>query len=592
VSNQSNICSLLRPLRIEYEWSGCFVYNLVKKGHTWLFDKKTNWKRLEFKYYNVSEPDAKWKEITSEFDLIKLFKYYDNNLKGIQKKAEAISNEKLPEGEWQFADWFRDEKNEAYSVGRGLSIVLNALVQQATLKPFELLASFVGSHITVEVRGLGEHTPCWFYLKSPPFGDLDEYLVCFPELFLEIKKNSANTWILKSNIDETLKRLLYLRVKHHYQVVNFQRSDEEISVTLRDKASIVEYSKGAKCYCIPVPGKCPHEKEREEPQGVNSPEVIVSSPVVSKALADLSRIWQNPKAKSVLISSPPGSGKETLAKSISYGNGRPPNNVRMISLASEDQNGLQRQLYGFKRSDGSIEDGLIAHAADSVVFLDEIHQPEKEKTSSTRASLLRVLESEKYLPMYSLDERDVDNVMFVMATSKKVEELEEFRPVDFWTRVEHVIEIPHPLDLRYRNEKKRKIIERIVADFFRHFWWDLCDKQYKINPLEDPNKLPQNKMTEYWQQRSMLSVILDNDAEEKGNSVPKRFAEVLMEQLKTHNLQPNKFSIRGIRNMVTRVFAIAWAEVAQGQEPWPGDKRGDDIRRIFAEIQNVARLDK
>ncbi len=190
---------------------------------------------------------------------------------------------------------------------------------------------------------------------------------------------------------------MHVRCKHHYEVIRIEQNDKKISVIIRDEAVITEYPKGAICGCIPVPGKCPRKERRKEPEGVNSPEVVVTSPVVGEALEQLSRIWQDPYAKSVLISSPPGSGKEVFASSIPVGNGRPADKVFSLSMASDDQKGLERQLYGFAHPDGSVQEGLIAKASDAALFLDEVHQPEKDKTSTARASFAPMIVTAGYL---------------------------------------------------------------------------------------------------------------------------------------------------------------------------------------------------
>jgi len=184
---------------------------------------------------------------------------------------------------------------------------------------------------------------------------------------------------------------------------------------------VCDYPRGRICGTIPIPGKGSKEKHKE-PTGVNTPEVVVVSPVAAEALDELSRIWQDPFAKSVLISAPPGSGKEVFAHSIPYGNNRPTENLQTLSLATDDQQGLLRQLYGKEREDGSIEEGLIAKAAKSMLFLDELHQPKNIGDSTIRASLLRPLESDEFFPVESNRRQKVNDVLFVMATSKTLED--------------------------------------------------------------------------------------------------------------------------------------------------------------------------
>ena len=326
-------------------------------GHAWHFSDAHRWRRisLDVKHSGpiiVPKPDKILK-------LTESAAHYNANLKSsFLRIAARVSGKSLQSGEWQLVDWLAgiNNNNNNKKVGRGLSLVLNALVRQSTTKPFELISTFVEKNTTVEVRELGTNVPCWFYLSGTPFEDLDEYLVCFPELFL---KREARSWVLTNDVAETLKRLMHVRCKHHYEVVRLEQDEKKIKITLRDEAVIAGYDKGAVCGCIPVPGQCPRKEKRREPEGVNSPEVVISSAIVGKALEELSRVWQDPYAKSVLISSPPGSGKEVFASSIPVGNGRSHGKFPTLSMASDNQKGLERALYGFARSDGSIEDGLL-----------------------------------------------------------------------------------------------------------------------------------------------------------------------------------------------------------------------------------------
>jgi hypothetical protein len=577
------VAPLFNPLRIEYEWTGCFQYDRQNPGHAWTFSEPPEWKRLTLK---ANIPGGL--SITTPVSLKEHANRYSNAglRSNIRRMAKSISGQGIPPTAWGLLKWLAELSTEA-NVGRGLSMVLNSLVRQSTTKHFDLLSSFVGAHITVEVRELGAHVPCWFYLHASPFEDLDEYLVCFPELFL---RKEALGWVLTNDAKKTTGQLLHLRCKHRFEVLEMGQGDKRLKVILKDTAVITNYIKGVVCGCIPVPGKCPRDENRGEPDGVNSPEVVVSSPIVGTALASLSRIWQDPYAKTVLISSPAGSGKEVFANSIPPGNGRPQDKVVALSMASGDHRGLERQLYGFARADGSIQKGLIALASGAALFLDEVHQPEGQKASATRASLLRTLEAGKYFPLESTQEQEVANVLWVMATSKTLNELRRFKPNDFWTRMTHALRIPHPLDLP-ATPARNATVKRIVSDFFRLFWWDLCDKQYQLDPLTDPSRLPSRAVPAYWQQRTMLDLIVDKDGVPRSRGYAHHFSTCFLKEVRRRHSRPCNFSARGIRNMVSRLFAIGWSGVAQGQEPWADEEAfARDVSLIFRELRNVALL--
>lgn len=578
-----DIPAILTPLNVEHEWEGCFVFNRCEKGHCWKFGDRDIWKRVAFKAQKGNKK-IKCKEKKPLTSLVKKYKELKNKLK------TEYPSMLFSETDSGYIKWLLNPDDRCGEVNGGLSLVLNALVRQSTIKPFYLLFTMVEEHAMVEVRNLGQNIPSWFYYTPSPSQIFDESLVCYPELFCpvfegEVDKTKENkNKFNKDDICSILNAHKSFRVKHSYEVRSINITNDELKIVLRDRVQTVEYIKGAICNCIPVPGKVP-ENSKTEPKGVNSPEVIISSPVVTNTLDRLSRIWQDPHVKSVLISSPPGSGKEVFASSIPFGNGRPIANLQFISVASEDQNSLEKQLYGFEKVDGSVSEGLISKAAGSAIFLDEIHQPEacKDK-SSLRSSLLRTLEADAYYPILSVNQKKVNNVLFIMATSKTIEDLANYKPSDFWTRMTYSLQIPHPLDFELDG------MEKVVADFFRLFWWNLCEKQYGIDPLEDPNNHGTHLISEYWQLYAMMSLLFpDNLPTQSGK--PEIFASTFLEQLRIKGRAPHKYSIRGIRNLVSQLFSIAWSDTAQGKEPWDNSETFRTmVIKLFNESLKVAEL--
>jgi len=159
----------------------------------------------------------------------------------------------------------------------------------------------------------------------------------------------------------------------------------------------------------------------------------------------------------------------------------------------------------------------------------------------------------------------------------------------------HALAIKHPLDFTPKNGGTT--LAEVLAKFFNCFWWENIKKRYQMSPaFNNPPKevaADQTKLIDYWQVHSMskiLEVKFDaNGGMEPGK--PKVFAETFINELNTHSMQPADFSVRGIRNMVTRLFSIAAANVSQGQQPWPdNDTFVKNVKDVFAEIQKVARL--
>ncbi len=230
----------------------------------------------------------------------------------------------------------------------------------------------------------------------------------------------------------------------------------------------------------------PSDKDAHKDQQASLP-VLLSSDRYCEALAAMSEVWNDKTAKTVLVIAPPGAGKETLAEStyhfreykqedipeafrlpvqrrlvsssLSPGDSRL-NEMRLSSVGSMSA----YQAFGRSRRPQLDESaGLILQALGGVLFLDEIDKVSTE----TRIGLLRVLEGDlvedpktgevvsfrPYSPLY------------VFAGSKPKNEIFALPPIDFWTRISHVIDMAHPLDIA--DEEQRRLVLR---EYFQLFW--------------------------------------------------------------------------------------------------------------------------
>jgi hypothetical protein len=581
---------------IKYRWQGTFRYPLETDGHQWLYDD-----RASFKIWRLrSRTPEKFKEGPQQLSRVAR-KILLKNV--FDKIPQPYGDSNL----FPFARWLANQETSQH-VKRGLSVVLNSIVLDATLKPFRIVTTFVNSSVTVHVQGLKPLEPQWFFIQDPAFPYLlEEYMLIQPSMFFETPENDAD--LVPKTEDEfnaAAKQFKYTRVLHKYTVTDFHVGNDAIKLSLNDTVTICRYEKGRLCGCIPVPGEA--RSKGVEPEDVLSPEVVVESPVVSKTLTELSRIWQDRNTKkSVLISAPPGSGKEVFCSGIVYGNGRRVENFQSLSLASDDQKGLERLLFGDENG-GVLRAGLIEKAAKSGLFLDEVHQPERGPTgnnSSVRSALLRPLEARTFIPKGSSTVTKVNDVLFIMATSKSREQLKHFNPPDFWTRMTHFVTIPHPLAIftkdGIRDDSK---IDEVLACFFNFFWWERVENFYESKRGEDKNVHSYSEKLLSWQKAALHAVVEkgwisetigENAVKNIDKSQPApgvEFAAVLRRVLKDKQpkeLQPYECSIRGIRNMVCRLFYIAATRVAQGEEVLllPQEFR-DAAERIAIEIVPIA----
>lgn len=581
------------PLSLNYTWEGSFIFYPEKENQVWHYHDPASWKVRH--------------ESKSEGRFISL-------AEAVRVNAPTIFSlfKTAPDSTPSLLNWFYDADARDLRATGHVSIILNAIMhasQDRLYKPFEILSTFVDGHMTSEIRGLKDGAPCWFYLSNIK---VDEFyknclLFCFDD-FIDIstsppsfKKDASVPYRESENGQNVygnlyIDRLRYSRFIHRYHVTDFQpdKNSGNIIITLRDDMEIHEYVKGRICGCIPIAGQTPKKHSRnwlQEPAGVNSPEVVIISPAVSEALTSISRIWQDPFAQSVLISAPPGSGKEQYAKCIPSGNGRKMENLQTLSLADSNHIETQRRIFGYIRSDGSACEGLLAAAKDGAIFLDEVHQPGKSaENAATRAALLRPLESREYFPHGCNEIHKVENVLFVMATSKILVDLEDYEPQDFWTRVTHTVQIRHPFDLASvtDNSEKSKLMERVAAKFFAFFWWGRVSQHclVSISSFKSNAKLKTDSvgMFSHRQAQVLLNLIRNGTAE--------TFGRLFIEHCNKNNILPHQFSIRGVRSLVTRLFSIAAFAMAKSEDDLFESSGGFDkcLEVAFGEIKHIAKI--
>ncbi|MCP4611742.1 MAG: hypothetical protein GY845_23780 [Planctomycetes bacterium] len=212
--------------------------------------------------------------------------------------------------------------------------------------------------------------------------------------------------------------------------------------------------------------------------------ILLASDNYCMAVEQLSEVLNDPTAKSALIIAPPGSGKERLAQ-MAYVcrcriRNKPKGPFVATTLAGMDVGEAQKTLFsledvlpGYDPTTREITDipdaarsvcGLVFQSLGGSLFLDEIDKMEE----AVLAMLLRFLESQEILipgrnTIVRL--RDDQVPLYVFAGSINRRDMFERKPVDFWTRVSHVVEMSHPLAVGDASE-----IRRVVSEYIRMFW--------------------------------------------------------------------------------------------------------------------------
>jgi len=279
----------------------------------------------------------------------------------------------------------------------------------------------------------------------------------------------------------------------------------------------------------------------------------ISSGTSWQAMISVARSLGGKRPPAVLVTGPPGSGKEAYARAVHYGQRRnssesnPKSDIFTLSLAGATSKDLHAVLPE-KLRDLQSNGGTL--------FLDEVDKAEP----SARSYLLRILENRKFLDRED-KEQDCGGVAFVIAAGSPLSELRGKSPPDFWTRMESHVAVGDPLTAGSQQER-----EEILAEFFYFFWWDWVSDWLGSHFAEEKPKLDARE-------RDKLDFVagpvfetaigsFDATTYKFTKSVEvKRIAETFARVLAPH-LERRQLSLRGLRSSVAAVQRATRAELA------------------------------
>jgi two-component system nitrogen regulation response regulator NtrX len=182
-----------------------------------------------------------------------------------------------------------------------------------------------------------------------------------------------------------------------------------------------------------------------------------SSVAINTVRATLKRVA--PTGSRVLISGPPGVGKEIAARMIHQWSPRAKAPFIVLSAAMMSPERVEEELFG-SEEDGTMRPGLLEHAHGGTLFLDEI----ADMPPNTQAKILRVLTDQSYHRVGGQRPVRVD-VRVLSATSRNLQDeinAGRFRE-DLFYRL-NVVPVKLP-PLRERRED----IPELVSHFFARF---------------------------------------------------------------------------------------------------------------------------
>lgn len=221
-------------------------------------------------------------------------------------------------------------------------------------------------------------------------------------------------------------------------------------------SKVKERCKGLRNF-LPLPGLKvePGSKIKERYKGLRH--FLVASQNVREAVRLLAEAWHNPTLKSVLLSAPPGSGKEELKNFLVDALDAPVVDFACPELAGSDAG---RSIGRALKKSGLIETGNgKEQCKKAVLFFDEVHH---SSAAPFRSHLLRIMEAKRVT--VGDQELSLERAIFILAASKPPEFLATLDPPDLWTRIQHTIVQKHPLDLRMDERKAT------LGAYFDMFW--------------------------------------------------------------------------------------------------------------------------
>lgn len=173
--------------------------------------------------------------------------------------------------------------------------------------------------------------------------------------------------------------------------------------------------------------------------------LLIASPQVESALHSFSELWMNPSIRTILLLAPPGSGKEECVAFLR--SGMRPDKYSEIAAPAMTPNDLESKLAE-----------LAGHRG--LAFIDEI-----DKAEALRNYLLRVLEAKTVKT-----KGDLENIVFVFTGAGAWDDLRtKLAPADFWTRMQQVVQIAHPLMVGGHEQPV------VLSQYVRLFVWRWLD---------------------------------------------------------------------------------------------------------------------
>lgn len=327
--------------------------------------------------------------------------------------------------------------------------------------------------------------------------------------------------------------------------------------------------------CLPLPARSGDPEWR-----------CTASGATWQAMLGVKTAFGGARPPAVLLTGPPGSGKEAYAKAVHYGQRR---NYRYRNYSYEDT-GRLRTLSLAGATAESLRNVLPKHLDElndknGTLFLDEVDKA----ASSARSYLLRVLENRTYQKKDG-SEASCKNVAMVIAAGKPLAHLRGLDPPDFWTRMEVHIGVVDPLTVGSQAERTR-----LLASFFKFFWWDCINDWlagYKGGKL---SRLSARTISTL--EKKMFPVAIGTMNEKEYQFIPSPHVEIIANKFSyvlAPHLERRQLSIRGLRSAVAAIQRATKSQLAAMAHLYTRGAKSDAFNSaagLFVEFGEIAIYD-
>ena len=162
----------------------------------------------------------------------------------------------------------------------------------------------------------------------------------------------------------------------------------------------------------------------------------------------------------VLLSGPPGSGKEVIARLIHKQSNRSNKLFRIINCANLDTETFEKKLFGIEKDNGEIIKGILEECNGGTILLDQI----EDMPLNTQGRIIGFLEEQKFSRVGGIKNLET-NIRIISSTKTNLEECiktNQFRE-DLYFKL-NVIPINVP-PLQDRKEDIKTLVEVFSKDF-------------------------------------------------------------------------------------------------------------------------------